>query len=92
MGSLGFLVILTYWILLATLIALIFMGIDKLAARFNKRRISESFLWLLALIGGFPGIILGALMFHHKSSKKSFWVPVAIAIVLWAAVFFYELR
>ncbi len=91
MSSLGLLVILTYWILLATLIALIFMGIDKLAARFSKRRISESFLWVLSLIGGFPGIILGALMFHHKSGKKSFWVPIAIAIVLWIAVF-YELR
>ena len=91
MSSLGLFVILTYWILLATLIALIFMGIDKLAARFGKRRISEAFLWVLSLIGGFPGIILGALMFHHKSSKKSFWVPVAIAIVLWIAIF-YELK
>jgi uncharacterized membrane protein YsdA (DUF1294 family) len=90
MGSFALAIIFVYWISLATLIALIIMGIDKLAAKFNKRRVSEATLWLLAIVGGFPGIILGALMFHHKIRKRSFWIPVAIAILLWTATFLYE--
>jgi len=90
MGSFALAIIFAYWISLATLIALIIMGIDKLAARFHKRRISEGALWLTAIVGGFPGIILGALMFHHKVRKRSFWIPIAIAVVLWAAAFLYE--
>jgi uncharacterized membrane protein YsdA (DUF1294 family) len=89
MGSLALAIILVYWISVATLIALIIMGIDKLAARFHRRRISEGALWLLAIVGGFPGIILGAQMFHHKVRKRSFWLPVAIAIVLWTIAFLY---
>jgi uncharacterized membrane protein YsdA (DUF1294 family) len=90
LGSFTLAIGLTYWILLATLIALIFMAVDKVAAKLHKRRVSEGALWLLSIIGGFPGIILGALMFHHKFAKKRFWIPVAIAIVIWATVFLYE--
>jgi uncharacterized membrane protein YsdA (DUF1294 family) len=89
LGSLALAIILVYWISLATLIALIIMGIDKLAASFHKKRISEAALWLLAIVGGFAGIILGALMFQHKVRKRSFWLPVAIAIVLWTIAFLY---
>ena len=32
------------------------------------------------------GILVGGLVFHHKTSKAGFWVPVAVAAVLWAAV------
>jgi uncharacterized membrane protein YsdA (DUF1294 family) len=90
LGSFALAVILAYWVSLVSLIALIIMGIDKLAARFHWRRISEAALWLLSLLGGFPGIILGALLFHHKVRKRSFWIPVVIGISLWALAFFYE--
>jgi len=66
------------------------MGVDKLAAKFRKRRVSEGGLWLLCVIGGFPGIILGALIFHHKLAKKRFWIPVLVAIVIWTAAFLFE--
>ncbi len=81
---------LTYWILFFTLIALIFMGFDKISAKLQKRRVNEGSLWILSLIGGFPGIILGALLFHHKLKKKRFWIPVALAIGLWSVVILYE--
>ncbi|MDA4130315.1 MAG: DUF1294 domain-containing protein, partial [Thaumarchaeota archaeon] len=67
---------LTYWISFFTLIALIFMGFDKISSKLQKRRVNEGSLWILSLIGGFPGIILGALLFHHKLKKKRFWIPV----------------
>ena len=62
------------------------MGIDKLAAKSGSYRFSERFLWLLAIAGGSLGVVLGGVLFHHKTHKPGFWVPVAIAVVLWGAM------
>lgn len=51
-------------------------------------RVSEKSLWLLAFAGGFWGIALGGILFHHKTHKFSFWIPVAIAVIVWAAASF----
>jgi uncharacterized membrane protein YsdA (DUF1294 family) len=60
------------------------MGIDKALAKSHwGDRVSERTLWLTALAGGFVGIILGALTFHHKTSKGEFWPPVVLAAILW---------
>ncbi|MDA4137144.1 MAG: DUF1294 domain-containing protein [Thaumarchaeota archaeon] len=72
------------WFLVLGLLGLAAMGADKGMARLNRGdRISERSLWLIALAGGFLGIILGALLFHHKTSKGEFWPPVLLAVVLW---------
>ena len=60
------------------------MGADKGMARFRVgTRIRERSLWLIALAGGFWGIILGAFLFHHKTSKGGFWPPVVLAVIIW---------
>jgi uncharacterized membrane protein YsdA (DUF1294 family) len=61
------------------------MGIDKALAVGRLSRISERSLWSAALLGGFPGVFIGAYVFHHKTSKAEFWWPVAVSLVLWAA-------
>ena len=43
------------------------MGIDKWKARHDKWRIRERTLFLLAILGGSPGAILGMLLFRHKT-------------------------
>jgi len=62
------------------------MGVDKLLAVGRRSRISERTLWGTALVGGFLGIFVGGLVFHHKTSKTEFWVPVVVSALLWAAV------
>ena len=63
------------------------MGVDKALAKSNwGDRLSERSLWLTALAGGFWGIILGALAFHHKTSKGTFWPPVVLATILWSFI------
>ena len=62
------------------------MGEDKLQAIGQYARISERTLHEIALMGGFAGIVIGAKLFHHKTSKPSFWPPVGAAVVLWAAL------
>jgi uncharacterized membrane protein YsdA (DUF1294 family) len=74
------------WLALVSLFGFAAMGLDKLFAVGGLRRVSERTLWLTSLVGGFLGIIAGAVVFHHKTSKQEFWAPVVIAAVLWAIV------
>jgi uncharacterized membrane protein YsdA (DUF1294 family) len=64
------------------------MGEDKDQAQMqanlvHQERISERTLNEITLIGGFVGIILGAKVFNHKTSKRTFWPSVGASIVFW---------
>lgn len=74
------------WVALVSLFGFGAMGVDKLLAMGRRSRVSERTLWLTSLLGGFPGIFVGGLVFHHKTSKTEFWVPVVVSAVLWVAV------
>ena len=64
------------------------MGEDKNQAITESERIRERTLHELALIGGFLGIIIGGCLFHHKTRKTRFWLPVALSVGVWGALFF----
>jgi uncharacterized membrane protein YsdA (DUF1294 family) len=72
------------WVLLVSVAGFAAMGIDKLLAMGRRSRLSERSLWLTSLVGGFAGIFIGGLVFHHKTSKAEFWVPVVASALLWA--------
>lgn len=57
-------------------------GLDKQQAVTGGRRIPESTLHLLALIGGWPGAILGQRHFRHKTKKLSFLIEFWLVVVL----------
>ena len=80
------------WVGLVSLLGFVAMGIDKLQAVGRRGRVRERTLWLMALFGGFPGIIIGGTLFHHKTSKAEFWAPVLVSAVLWLAVLLYLTR
>ena len=63
------------------------MGVDKLLAVIGWDRISERTLHIIALLGGFWGIIFGAFLFHHKTSKPEFWPPILSAAAFWVGLF-----
>src|SRR5437667_11416206 len=63
------------------------MGVDKLLAVMGWDRISERTLHIIALLGGFWGIIFGAFLFRHKTSQPEFWPPVLFAAALWVGLF-----
>jgi len=79
---------------LLTVLAFVAMGIDKALAASRSSRVSERSLWSLALLGGFLGTVAGGFVFHHKTSKASFWGPVIVSAVIWAALFVmvYQVR
>jgi len=78
------------WVGLLTLAGFLVMGVDKLLAKGGFSRIRERTIWLLSLVGGFVGVILGGLVFHHKTSKPGFWGPVAASALVWALVLVYS--
>ena len=76
------------WMGAWSLVGLAAMGVDKHLARSQEgeprpHRISERALHEVALIGGFVGVIAGAGIFHHKTLKPSFWLPVLVSALLW---------
>ena len=72
------LVVLVLLVNLATFLA---FGIDKLKAGRHAWRVPETTLLLLALLTGFPGAWLGARVFHHKTRKTSFLVPLVLVSI-----------
>ena len=61
-------------------------GLDKRRAANGSRRISEQTLHILALLGGWPGALLGQRQFRHKTHKLSFLIVFWCVVVLHVAV------
>ena len=65
-----------------SLITFFAYGLDKSAARTDRRRTQESTLHFLELLGGWPGALIAQGSFRHKTRKLSyqvtFWFVVAI--------------
>ena len=78
-----------WYLLIAKLLGLIIMGVDKRKAKKGRWRIPEAMLFLVAALGGSLGIILGMYLFRHKTKHRSFTIGmpmiliVQIAILLW---------
>lgn len=68
-------------------------GADKSAARRGDRRVSESTLHTLDLLGGWPGALVAQQAFRHKTIKQPFrsifWLTVVVngAALGWWAVY-----
>lgn len=77
-----------------SLVAFIVYGWDKAAARGQRRRIPESTLHLLALLGGWPGGWLARHVFNHKTTKTRFvvifWVTVLLNVATLVALLYFE--
>ena len=64
------------------LFGLIIMGVDKSRAKRRKWRIPEATLFLVAVIGGSIGSILGMYLFRHKTKHWYFVVGMPVILVL----------
>jgi uncharacterized membrane protein YsdA (DUF1294 family) len=72
--------------------AFVCMGLDKSLARSHAMRIPETILYLLALLGGSMGILVGIQIFKHKTRKAAFQfvllmvVAIQLALVRFAGI------
>ncbi|WP_334074960.1 MULTISPECIES: DUF1294 domain-containing protein [Paenibacillus] len=77
------------WLLFINAVAYIVMSDDKRRARQRKERIPERTLFLLAAIGGAPGVLLAMQLKRHKTKHMSFRVGIPLLLVLNAALYGY---
>ncbi len=84
--------LLEFILLMLNVVAFVLFSYDKLLANKHLRRIPESVLLSVSMLGGSVGSVLGMLIFRHKIAKKSFIVKISIIIVLQIAILFYWKR
>lgn len=75
------------WLVALNIVTFFTYGYDKRIAGSQNRRIPESTLLGLALLGGTPLAIVGMYWFHHKTAKTSFKRKLRLVIIFQIAVF-----
>ena len=89
-ASVGWTVLLV-WLAVINLLTFIVYGSDKRRARKGKWRVPEKTLFLLPLLGGSIGALLGMRVFHHKTKHWYFvWgIPAILLAQIALAVWIY---
>ena len=83
--------VLLLWLAVINLLTFIVYGADKRRARKGKWRVPEKTLFLLPLLGGSIGALLGMRVFHHKTKHWYFvWgIPAILLAQIALAVWIY---
>lgn len=71
------------------LFTMLMFFVDKLSAKKQGRRIPESTLFILAILGGSIGAILGMYLVRHKTKTPKFVIGIPVIIALQAALLMY---
>ena len=77
------------YIIIINIITFLAMYIDKKKAKYGKRRISESTLFTLVLLGGGIGGIAGMYNFRHKTQKTRFVIGFPAILIFEIFVIIY---
>ena len=85
--------LLPLWLMLMSLVLFAVMGADKRRAKQGSWRVAEKTLFLLALLGGAIGGVLGMRVFRHKTKHWTFaWGFPILALLQLALCFWLFLR
>lgn len=76
------------YLIIINIVAFLAMWIDKEKAKKNKWRISESALFVLAILGGSIGGITGMYTFRHKTKKKRFTIGFPAILIIEILLYF----
>ncbi len=74
--------LLIIYVFFINLIGFIIMGIDKKRAKKHAFRIPEAVLFVIAIIGGSIGSIVGMRLFHHKTRHWYFTYGIPAILIL----------
>lgn len=70
-----------YYLIVINLVGILSMYLDKYFAKNNMYRISEKNLFLIAIIGGSIGSIIGMYRFRHKTKHKQFTIGLPSILI-----------
>ncbi|MBP5473319.1 MAG: DUF1294 domain-containing protein [Bacteroidales bacterium] len=79
------------FLLITNVATFITYGIDKWKSKKSKRRIRETSLFVLALIGGSVGALLGMKVWNHKTSQKKFKYGIPAILIIQLIILGYFL-
>ncbi len=79
-------------LIVLNLLLFVLMGLDKHAARRGARRVSETALLALAVLGGSVGGMLGMILFRHKTRKPAFRIGLPLILICQLLLAAYLLR
>lgn len=79
--------LLACWLLLMNLVTFFVFGFDKFKAKYKEthesaRRVPEKTLFLLAILGGSVGALLGMKAWRHKTLHKTFTIGIPLILIL----------
>mgnify|MGYP004732687693 FL=1 len=83
--------VLLVWLAVINLVTFAIYGIDKAKSKRGAWRVPEKTLFLLPLLGGSLGALLGMRVFHHKTKHWYFvWgIPLILLAQIALAVWLY---
>jgi len=74
-------IIIGYFVIV-NIVGLMSMAIDKAKAIHNKWRIPEKTLFIIAMLGGSIGSIMGMQMFRHKTKHATFTIGMPVILIV----------
>jgi uncharacterized membrane protein YsdA (DUF1294 family) len=74
------------WTCVTSGVTFLFYGYDKMQARNMEWRVKEMTLHALALVGGWPGALVGMHFFQHKTRKTRFQLVFWATVLAWQGV------
>lgn len=77
------------YLVVMNIIGFTIMGIDKSRAKRGAWRIPEKTLFLIAILGGSIGSLLGMKQFRHKTKHKTFTIGMPAILIVQAAIILY---
>lgn len=81
-------IVIAVYILLLNILGFALMGIDKWKAKNHAWRIPESTLFIIAVIGGSIGSIIGMHVFHHKTRHRYFMYGMPAILIIQLLIIF----
>ena len=69
-------------IVIWNIFAFLIMGFDKKRAEKGGSRVPEKVLLLISFLLGGPGILIGALVWHHKTRKLKFRIGIPVSLIV----------
>ncbi len=82
--------VIVIYLILINLLNVILFGYDKHRSIAGKWRVREMTFFLIALLGGSLGGVIGMILFHHKTRKPAFrtGMPLLLAFDIFLLILF----
>lgn len=77
--------------LVITVITFLVWGFDKFRAQLQQWRVPEKTLYMLIILGGGVGALLGMTVFRHKTRKTKFKIISVVSVLVHIVIYFYLL-